>query len=159
MIPWKRSLGGSWLLFFINLFLMISFQEFSILCWNIRGALNPAGRRHTRELVRKHKPSIVILMETHCAFNRAERFWYNLGYEAGAFSEAQGHKGGIWILVERGRNFTVSMVDCFHQVVTISINKGADTWWCSAVYASPTPTIREVLWDYICTRRLMAQGP
>lgn len=138
---------------------MISFQDFSILCWNVRGAVNTAGRRHTRELVRKHHPSIVMLMETHCTFSRAERFWNKLGYEAGAYFEAQGHSGGIWILVEKGRDFTSSVVDCFHQIVTISIKKGAHIWWCSAVYASPIPSIRDQLWEHLGTLRALVQGP
>lgn len=142
-----------------HLFFMISFQDFSILCWNIRGAINPAGRRHTRELIKKHNPSMVIIMETHCAFKKAERFWQKLGYEASACSEAQGHSGGIWILVEQKRNYTVSLVECFHQMVTISIKRGAHVWWFSAVYASPTPSTREHLWDHICSLRADVHGP
>lgn len=81
------------------LFIMISFQDFSILCLNVRGAVNVTGRRHARELVKKHNPSMIILIETHCAFSKAEKFWSKLGYVAGAYSEANGHFGGIWILV------------------------------------------------------------
>lgn len=138
---------------------MISFQDFSILCWNVRGAVNTAGRRHTRELVKKHNPSMVLLMETHCAFARAEKFWNRLGYEPGAYSDAQGQSGGIWILVERGRNYTISLVDCFHQMVTISIRKGSSVWWCSAIYRSPVPSIRELLWDHMGVIRTTVTGP
>lgn len=80
-----------------------------------------------------------------------------MGYEPSVYSEAQGHFGGIWILVERQQNFIVNVVDCFHQVVTISIKKG--NWWCSAIYASPLISIRDVLWDYLCTLRTNIQGP
>lgn len=141
------------------MFLMICFQDFSILCWNVRGVVSTAGRRHTRELVKKHQPSMIMLMETHCVFDKAKRFWHGQGYEAAAVSEAQGHSGGIWILVERGRNFTVSEVDYFHQMVTVSVKKASHEWWCTVVYASPVPAARELLWDHICSMRSRIQGP
>lgn len=111
------------------------------------------------ELIRKHTPSMVILMETHCAFKRVERFWQKLGYDATAYSKAQGHSGGIWILVEQRRNYSVSLVNCFHQMVTISISMGAHKWWCSAIYANSTPVVRELLWAHICSIRSIVQGP
>lgn len=102
---------------------------------------------------------MVILMETHCEFKRAEKIWNNLGYEPGTYSEAQGHSSEIWILVEKQRNFDVSAVDCFYQVVTISIKQGSNIRWCSAVYASPIPFVRDLLWEYLCTLRTTIQGP
>lgn len=102
---------------------------------------------------------MVILMETHCVIKKAERFWHKLGYEVGACSEAQGHSGGIWLLVQQKRNYTVSLVDCFHQMVSISIKRGTHIWWCSAIYASPTPAIRERLWDHICSIKPLVTGP
>lgn len=61
--------------------MMMEFQEFSIICWNIRGAISLDGKRYTRELVKKYKPSLVILVETHCTFSSVEKSWQNLGYE------------------------------------------------------------------------------
>lgn len=138
---------------------MICFQDFTILCWNVRGVVNAAGRRHSRDLVKKNNPSMIILMETHCAFSRAERFWTRMGYEAAAYSEAHGHSGGIWMLMAMGSNYDISVVDCWHQMVTISIKKGTQTWWCFAIYASPTPSVRDLLWDHICSLRVTVTGP
>lgn len=67
----------------------------SILCWNVRGAKNTVGHRHSRELVHKNKPSIIILVETHGPFSSAEMFWKKLGYSLCGCSEANGHSGGI----------------------------------------------------------------
>lgn len=102
---------------------MIDFKDISILCWNIRGAVNPAGRRHARELVRKHRPSLVILVETHSPFVKTEGFWRGLGYKAVGISEAQGHAGGIWVLVEAGCDIAISVVSIFHQAVSFALKK------------------------------------
>lgn len=92
MIPQqcKRKVQGfDGLLSFIVV-MMIEFQDFSFLYWNILGAINVAGRRHVRELLKKHNPSIVILVETHCTFDRTEKFWRKLGYDLCGFSDAIG---------------------------------------------------------------------
>lgn len=94
--------------------MMIEFQDFSILCWNIKGAINVAGRRHTGELINKHRLSMVILVETHCAFDKAMNFWKKLGHVLGGCFEASGQSGGIWILVEMGSNYSVQVFDSFH---------------------------------------------
>lgn len=140
-------------------FMMIEFQDFSLLCWNIRGPINVVGRRHARELVKKHNPSMVILVETHCVFDRAERFWRKLGYDLGGFSDDIGQAGGIWILVANGRNFSMDVIDVFHQMVTVSIAKGNKKWICSAIYASPIPSVREALWDHMENLRAMLVDP
>lgn len=139
--------------------MMIEFQIFSILCWNIRGAISLKGKLYTRDLVKKYKPSMVILVETHCAFSRVEKFWQKMGYDVSGFSEAQGHIGGIRVLVEKGINFMVSVVDNFHQAVTVSISRGANKWTCSAIYASPVPVSREILWDHLQSLRSLSNDP
>lgn len=107
---------------------MIEFQYFNVLCWNIRGAINVDGRRHIKELVRKHTPAIVILMETHCIFKKVSKFWERVGYDISGYSEAQGHASGIWVLVEKNDNFSISVIDIFHQVVTVSIKRDIRSW-------------------------------
>lgn len=62
------------------------------------------GRRHMKELVRKFTPTIVILLETHCAYQKASKFWERLGYDISGCSEAQGHACGI---------FPVSVMDVY----------------------------------------------
>ncbi|KAJ1398341.1 ribonuclease H [Sesbania bispinosa] len=62
------------------------------------GALGHAGKTYCRELVRKHNPSLIILLETHCPFSKVKNFWESLGYHSCAISEAIGHARGIWIL-------------------------------------------------------------
>lgn len=117
------------------------------------------GRRHTRNLVRKFKPSMVILVETHCSFANAESFWKGLGYEIAGLTEAQGHSGGIWVLVEIVRNFGVTVVEVFHQAITTSISRGNKSWTCTAIYASPVLAVRELLWSHLENTRSATVNP
>jgi hypothetical protein len=47
---------------------MIEFLDLSILTWNIRGAINREGKRQTRVLIRRYRPLLVAILETHCQF-------------------------------------------------------------------------------------------
>ena len=42
-----------------------------------------------------------------------------------------------------------TLVDVFHQMVTFRVQNNQKDWLCSAIYASPTPSIRENLWHYM----------
>lgn len=44
---------------------------------------------------------------------------------------------------------TCHLVDTMPQCITISINIRAQAWMCSAVYASPTYSIRSQCWSYL----------
>lgn len=74
------------------------FKEFSILSWNIRGALGKSARQHVREIIKSHRPSLYLIYETHGAFSKVERLWHNLGYKPHFIQEARGHSVGIWDL-------------------------------------------------------------
>ena len=52
----------------------MDFEDLSILSWNIRGALSLEGRRHAKELVRKHRPLFIFLMETHFLSQKHQYF-------------------------------------------------------------------------------------
>ena len=65
-------------------------MDFSILCWNVRGAESKEGKRHVKNLVKKYKPTIFILLETHIPFSKVEFFWKGLGYKRVILVEARG---------------------------------------------------------------------
>ncbi|KAK7282258.1 hypothetical protein RIF29_10902 [Crotalaria pallida] len=120
-----------------------------LLAWNIRGAVNKNGRRYAKELVLRHQPEIVVIMETHCSFAAACSFWSRLGFSKTGIVEARGHSGGIWVLTRNGSNFSFDVLDIFSHCVTFSIARGACKWVCSTVYASPVATVRDNLWDHL----------
>ena len=128
--------------------LLMELQDYKIIAWNIRGAMSAKGKRHVKELVRKFKLEVFIVLETHTQLNNVKSFWDNLRFSAIGMAEAMGHSGGIWVLANNN-NFQVTVVDIFHQCVSVKIGFGSTHWICSAIYASPTPVTREDLWDYL----------
>lgn len=68
---------------------MDCFNNFSILSWNIRGAMSSTARRHARDLVRKYKPSLFCICETHVPFVKVNKFWKSLGYDPLFLREAR----------------------------------------------------------------------
>lgn len=72
---------------------MEALADTTILSWNIRGALNSNAKRHMKELIRKHKPSFLAILETHVLFARLATFWSNIGYIPVYIVEASGHSG------------------------------------------------------------------
>ena len=130
----------------------MEFRDCIVLSWNVRGALSKRGQRHIKDMVRKYKPTIVCLMETHCPFYRARKFWEDMGYHDVAVVEAQGHSGGLWVLVQQN-SYTFSIFDVFSQMITFKVACGRMEWMCSCVYASPIPSVRNQLWDYILAMR------
>ena len=51
---------------------MIEFKDLSILCCNIRGALNREAKANVKELVSKLKPTLFCILEPHVQFERVE---------------------------------------------------------------------------------------
>lgn len=73
-------------------------------------------------------------------------------YSAIAIVEAQGHAGGIWLL-SCGNFFSATIFDMFPQAVTVEFSSGSKNWICSAIYASPIPNMRTMLWDHLIILR------
>ena len=68
-------------------------DSLNIIVWNIRGASNKLARVNCKELVRKFKPVIFIVVEIHCPFQHLKLFWERLGYHPIGIVEASRHKG------------------------------------------------------------------
>lgn len=137
---------------------MDSFNNFSILAWNIRGASNRVTKRHVRELVKSHQPALFYVCETHVLFTRVERFLLSLGYKPLFIHKARGHSGGLWVL-SRSSDSTCTLIESMSQAITFSINRRSDTWYCTFIYASPIFTNRCRFWEYLQLLRSQVHGP
>lgn len=131
---------------------MIDFNHITILSWNIKGAANGKAKRHVKDLIRKLHPTLFFILETHVQFRVVATFWRNLGYKPVAIVEASGQAGGIWVL-NSDDEIDIEILDLFHQAVSFKISKDDKSWICSAVCASPIPSIRSTLWDHLTTIR------
>ena len=76
----------------------MEFKDFSIIAWNVCGAFNKSSQVHLKNLIRSQCPSMMIILETHGSFNHVRIFWTRLGLFPMSVVDAQGHKGGIWML-------------------------------------------------------------
>ncbi|PNX86889.1 hypothetical protein L195_g042972, partial [Trifolium pratense] len=130
-------------------FVMSAFKDFSILAWNVRGFASRKSKNHVHDLIRRFKPDIVFLFETHTMFATANSYWDRENYVRIDIQEVLGHSGGIWAMQRRGSDFNFTLVSKMHQCVSFIVTKGTDKWLCSGVYASPICTLRPLLWDYL----------
>lgn len=135
------------------------FLDISLLSWNIRGASNDNAKRHIKDLIRKHKPDIIFIMETHIPFDRVKTFWQRAGYHPIHIVEAQGHSGGLWALVQVGLNLSISVWEFSNHSITLEVNSGNQKWLCSGIYASPNATSRELFWQHLCNLSLSIISP
>jgi exonuclease III len=128
---------------------MEALLDTSILSWNIRGAQNNNARRHLKDLIRKYSPTYLAIFETHTPFANLSSFWNNNGYAPVHVIEANGHSGGIWLLIHTATT-TVSTVLHYNQYsITFAISRGNATTTCTCIYASPNATMRSSFWNYL----------
>lgn len=96
-------------------------------------------------------------METHTPFSQTRRFWDRLGYSVVHIVEARGHAGGIWWM-SNNSDVRYSVIDSCDQAITCKLVMGGYEWWCSAIYASPIPTVRDQFWEYLGNARNLGLG-
>lgn len=104
---------------------------------------------HMKEILRRWKPDLVFICETHIAFEGTRRFWDREHYAAIEIVEAQGHAGGLWALHHESSPFLFQLLECTPQCVSVQVAKGNLRWVCSGVYASPIFSMRKSLWNYL----------
>lgn len=100
--------------------------------------------------MRKHKPTLIFLIETHVQFEKVKVFWQRKGYFPIHIVEARGHSGGLWALAQVGHNLDISVWEFSSQTISLEFKSGTQKWICTGTYASPNPTIRNTLWQHLC---------
>lgn len=119
----------------------------SCMVWNVQGAGSREFLKVLRELIRLHKPTILILVETHMGGNHAQKLANLLKFNGHVRVDAQGFSGGIWVYW-KPKVVTVDAIEQNHQYITMEVTRVGETpWYFSAIYASPNPTNRKTLWE------------
>ncbi|KAI8028379.1 hypothetical protein LOK49_LG02G01345 [Camellia lanceoleosa] len=122
-------------------------SSMDMLFWNCRGASNNTFKRTLKELVRTHKPKILVLMETKVELNSMVMFFNRLGFTASTHFDPVGRSGGIWMLWNPSQA-NVRVLEANSQIITATISRQNDpNWLLSAVYASPNARKREEMWQ------------
>lgn len=120
---------------------------YKIIVWNCRGAGNDRFRTNFKDLIRQHSPEIVALLEPKVNFQSMGSFFHNLGFTRNSYADPNGRSGGIWVTWDPTK-VSVFTIDIKPQVIHVKIRKnGYEDWILSALYASPNPRIRDILWE------------
>lgn len=117
----------------------------NIITWNIRGAAGMDFRRAFHEIVAKYNSDVVILLETRTSGNRASSIIYTLGFDSYIKIDAMGFSGGIWLLWNP-LNITIDPLASSFQELHCKVTVSNSSFILSAIYASPTYSLREKLW-------------
>ncbi|WCJ20597.1 LINE-1 retrotransposable element ORF2 protein [Euphorbia peplus] len=117
------------------------------LSWNVRGAANRVTRLHLKDLLRFHKPSVFVLLETKVSGPNAQKIADSFKGWNCVRSEAQGRSGGIWVFW-RSSEVQIRVIQVHHQFVHCWITQnGKFLCLSSFIYASPCLSDRNTLWD------------
>lgn len=120
-----------------------------ILSWNCRGLAAATTIRELKDLSKKHRPSILFLIETRARSSRVEHTRTKLGYHNSHVVEPAGLSGGLCLLwnkdveievIEESQNFIHTIITPKEEVIG---------WQCTFVYGDPKPSRRKQLWDNI----------
>ena len=121
----------------------------SILFWNCRGAESKEFLRHAWELIRVHKLDVLIIAEPRISGDSADKVIRKLKFDEYIKVDARYFSGGIWIMW-RSTIGEVQIFDRAGQFISVLIKNGNGLKWAlTVVYASPTPSIRELFWKYL----------
>ncbi|KAJ4845758.1 hypothetical protein Tsubulata_047054 [Turnera subulata] len=111
-----------------------------------RGLVESDFGELSEDLVFAHRPQIVILLETKVLFSAAIDVIRGCGFDRSEVEEVQGRSGGIWICWRHAS--AVLSVELQHvQFLHVKVKFGnMQPWFLTAVYASPSPSIRQEFW-------------
>ncbi|CAL1384548.1 unnamed protein product [Linum trigynum] len=126
----------------------------SILSWNCRGAGSNCFLRVFKEYCRRYRPCVTIIVEPRISGDVAEKVIEKMGFDKWLVVDAVGFAGGIWLLWNSGA-VTITESDRSNQFLHVQVCSGHDSWFLTAVYASPALIQRRALWQSV---RSIAEG-
>lgn len=138
--------------------LLLFLMMYNIMFWNCQGALSPGFCRTFKTLVSNYRLNMVALFEPRISGAKADNFIKKSGFQRSHRVEARGFSGGIWILWDD--SFEVDFIINHNQFIHFRIidSKGC-SFWVTAVYASPTPMVRKILWPELDKVAKSVDGP
>ncbi|XP_028768395.1 uncharacterized protein LOC114726004 [Neltuma alba] len=130
-----------------------------IIVWNVRGAAGNAFGHAMKDMKKRLKPSLVVLVETRCSGINAQKAIKRMGFKYQEIVEANGMSGGIWILWD-DENIKLKALEKHHQFLHCEVNglRGSK-WLFTAIYASPRAAERQLLWESLKSMSRNINGP
>lgn len=125
---------------------------------NPQGAASPEFVRALKDILISRKIDILGLLEPKVSGKHAGDIWKKIGFFNWSRVESLGFGGGLWIFWN-----TTQSINSIHphpQFVLVKIRQAnAPSWFCSIIYATPTPVLRKRLWQDLDHELLHIHGP
>ncbi|XP_048493944.1 uncharacterized protein LOC104905805 [Beta vulgaris subsp. vulgaris] len=97
----------------------------SCLIWNVQGARSRAFMAALKEILKRNKLNIVVLVETHMRGDHAEKLARVFGFSGHTRVDAVGFSGGIWVYW-RQEEVTVDPIIKHDQFITMNVTRVRD---------------------------------
>ncbi|KAL4367152.1 hypothetical protein GQ457_05G012660 [Hibiscus cannabinus] len=124
----------------------------AFLLWNCRGLGKASTFRALRNLVNKHKPSIVFLMETKQRKSKLDRLRSRLHFHGSFYIDPVGIAGGLALWWKEEINLTVLSSSKNYIDTSIAIND-QHCWYGTFLYGSPYLEERADIWANMSSLR------
>ncbi|KAI9100938.1 hypothetical protein K1719_024062 [Acacia pycnantha] len=111
-----------------------------------RGAASKGVAAVVRDMKRRYKVDIVVILEPRISGSQANKVIRSWGFNYSRKVEATGFSGGIWILWELN-GLVVDIIRQEEQFLHCKVGLGADKMAFTVVYASPNEHKRGGIWN------------
>lgn len=118
----------------------------NILIWNSRGAASKDIAAIIRDMKKRYKLDIVVILESRISGRQVNNVIKSWGFKNSCRMQAEGFSGGIWILWEMAE-LLVNVLVRDEQFLHCRIGLGSEFMTFMAVYASPTEQRRSRIWE------------
>ncbi|KAI9124952.1 hypothetical protein K1719_003568 [Acacia pycnantha] len=116
------------------------------LVWNCRGAASKGFAAVLKDMKRRYRLDLVVILEPRISGNTASKVIKNWGFKHSVRVEAVGFSGGIWILWEID-DLSVDVRILDEQFIHCKLRFGREEMIFTAVYASPNEQRRNRIWE------------
>lgn len=107
-----------------------------IISWNYRGARSCEFHRSIKELIRMHKPTLILILEPRISGSEKYDVCLRLGKSDWARSEAMGFSRGVCIIWNK-EEFKLQTMHVSRYFIHSRVHRlGLETWDFTAIYAS-----------------------
>ena len=118
-----------------------------IMVWNAQGVASRGFLYTLRELLRRYRPSILVLVKTKISGIIADNFCRKVDFDGQYRVDPVGFSGGIWVFWHTSE-VSIQIKECNSQFVTATVSRNnKEDWLFSAVYASPNEQTRDELFE------------
>lgn len=98
-----------------------------VISWNFRGINNKKCLINCRELIKSHKPDVLVLLETKCSdVNVSIDFGKKFGFQSNAIVDSTGLAGGICVFWQN--SLDIQLISSSSQVVHLRIQELGRRW-------------------------------